>query len=142
MQPKATYKTSFSSSLSSPPSLSIMKQPPSFLPALMLCYSRLCTEHGRPFLCCTKNFGTFSTIVLKPFCLFCLIFAFTLYEIRMNLQRKCAEKYCPSPKSTWKTRMSVISAMRTLRKKGRSAFERRKSTLGLHKCPLILLEYR
>lgn len=126
MQPKATYKTSFSSSLSSPPSLSIMKQSLSLLPALMLCYSCLCTEHRGPLLCRTNSFGSFSTI-LKPFCLFCLIFTFTYSEIGMNVDRKCAEKYCPSPKSTWKICLSIISAKCTLRKKGRSAFERRKS---------------
>lgn len=75
MQPKATYQTSFSSSLPSPPSLSIMMQPPSFLPALMHSYKYLCSEHRRPLLCYTNPcFGAFSTIVLKPFCLFCLIF--------------------------------------------------------------------
>lgn len=102
MQPKATYTTCFSSSLSSPPHLSIMKKPPSLLPALVLSYNCLCTEHRGPVLCCTNNLGVFSTIILKPFCLFCLILTFNLYEIRVNLHRKCAEKCCPSLKSTWK----------------------------------------
>lgn len=116
MQPKAT-KVPFSSSLSSPPSLSTMKQPPSFLPALVLSYDHLCTEHRGPLLCCTNNFGILSAIVFKPFCLFWLIFAFTLYEIGVNLHRKCAEEYRPSPKSTWKIFMPLISAMCTLSKK-------------------------
>lgn len=129
MEPKATYKTSFSSSLSSPPSLSIMKQPPSLLPALVLCYNCLCTEHGGPLLCCINNFGAFSTSTLEPFCLLSLTFTFTLHEIGVNLCRKCAEKYPPSLKSTCRENVHVCNLSNVCtQKKGRSVLERRKST--------------